>query len=111
MYTFMDLESEKKRLKKASKYTIKFTVHAEQRLDLRNISKSDVEDNLRDPEKLTFVKLDKQDKYKKEYYFWLSNTLTHKYIVRIDDHNRVLNVITVIKIRNKWQRRINRILR
>ena len=107
----MDLETERKRLERASDYIIEFTEHAKHRLSVRQLSRGEVEDNLKDPRKLSFVRSDKQDKTKREYYFRLSNTLTHKYVVQFDESNKKLKVITVVKIRNKWQRLIDRWLK
>ena len=107
----MDFEAEKRRLVDVSSYSISYDIHSKSRLAVRNISSEDVEENLRDPKRLAFVRYDKQDRTKRDYYFRMSNSITHRYIVQFDDYNRRVKVLTVIKIRNKWQYKMDRALK
>jgi len=102
----MNLEDFKKKLIEARNYLIDFGLHVTLHADSKNVSLEEVEENLRSPGKLAGIKQEDNNKF--ICLFKLSNTLTHKYVIRFKPDERIIKVITVIKIRNRWQKKVRK---
>ena len=96
----MDLQSLKGII---STCEIIFTKHAITRAEQRRVRLSDVRKNLHKPDKL--IMADKITPCQYNCWFELSESLGHKYGILINEKTRV---ITVIKIRSRWQREVEK---
>ncbi len=86
-----------------------FTKHALFRISFRQLEEGEITRNLVDPGKLVFArKQGPGGENKFECYFAYSNSLAHKYVVVL---NAKIKVITVIKIKRKWQKMVEKYAR
>jgi len=98
----MDIRTFKRRLKELKE--IHITPHALIRAEQRQINLKEVKQNLKNPERLIMVKEEPEsDKY--TCWFQHSKSLGHRYTMLI---NAKTKVVTVIKIRSRWQREVEK---
>lgn len=98
-------------IEKTRKYAqndIVITDHARLQATVRQIDLEEVKRNILNPVRLVFAEKQtaagaNEEKY--NCYFKYSNTLAHRYVIVI---NAKAVVVTVIKIRKKWQRRMEK---
>ena len=99
----MDVETFKRRLQLCTK--IEFTPHARLRAEQRRIDLAEVEQNLRAPDRLVMVQEEQKEPGRFTCWFAYSNSSGHRYTIHINDKVRV---ITIIKIRPRWQREVEK---
>ncbi|MEK6964240.1 MAG: hypothetical protein AABX70_07485 [Nanoarchaeota archaeon] len=93
----------KERLKRYRREHIIFTTHAYEQAVFRGISLDEIKENIINPERLVFVKLQKahvvsEEKY--DCYFGYTLTYCHRYVLVL---GKRCIVCTVIRIHRKWQ--------
>lgn len=96
------------RLKKYSAEDIVFTDHALLRAKMRQIDIENVKRNLLKPDGFVFARKESgcgHGEAKFDCYLSLSKGLAHRYVIVL---NKKVVVITVIKLRKKWQARVER---
>ncbi|MBD3390247.1 hypothetical protein GF415_04845 [Candidatus Micrarchaeota archaeon] len=74
---------------------------------IRGIDREEVMQNLMNPSKMFFAREQgarEQNEQKFDCYFGISKKWAHRYVIVI---NRKLLVITVIKVRKKWQKKVD----
>jgi hypothetical protein len=93
----------RKKLSSYSEESILLSRHAELRCELRDISKKDIVENIRNPHRLKQFGL--QDSVKRVYDCWFeySKNLGHHYVIVLNGN---VLVVTVVKIRTRWQKRV-----
>lgn len=84
-----------------------FTDHCQLRAAVRQISLEEVKSNLLGPRRLAYASRQpsRPGEAKYDCYFRYSKSLAHRYVIVI---NNKLVVITAIKVRKRWQRRLER---
>lgn len=95
-------------LKRFKKEEIVFDDHARMQSAIRGIDREEVRQNLMDPSKMFFAREQEargQNERKFDCYFGISKRWAHRYVIVI---NRKLLVITVIKVRKKWQKKVDK---
>jgi len=91
----MDLEKFKKSLGElAGEYKIVPTLHAEFKIGFEQISLDDIIENIKNLELLKMYI--KYDEFKYALYFVLSKTLAHKYVIEINNFEKIIKIITVV---------------
>ena len=102
-----EVEKVKIKLKKLKKKDIIFSPHSILRASIRRIDTDEVINNLLNPEKLAFAFFERKHKNGDRYlcYFGYSKTLAHKYVIIL---NKKCIIVTAIKIKRKWQRRLEK---
>ena len=103
------VENAKRELKKRWNFKIDIRLHAKLKSMSEQINEEEVKENLRNPDKLAAVR--QIDKFKFILYFKLSNTLVHKYIVDFRDFEKTIRIVTVVKLRIKWQKGVEKYVR
>ncbi len=96
----MELEPFKARLRRTAR--IVFSEHALLRAEERKIDLKEIEQNIRDPERLIHVR---EEDERFTCWFAYSGSLGHRYTIHI---NADTLIITVIKIRPRWQREVEK---
>lgn len=94
-------------LKRFKKEDILFDDHARMQSAIRGIEREDVIHTLLNPSKMFFAREQQargENERKFDCYFSISKRWAHRYVIVI---NRKLLVITVIKIRKKWQKKVD----
>ncbi len=94
-------------LKKFKKEDILFDDHARMQSAIRGIDRGEVTLNLLNPSKLFFAREQEAreaNERKFDCYFIISKRWAHRYVIVI---NGKLLVITVIKVRKKWQKKVD----
>lgn len=95
-------------LKKARKEDILFDDHARMQSAVRGIDREEVIRNLLNPSKMFFAREQPargENERKFDCYFGISKRWAHRYVIVI---NGKLLIITVIRVRKKWQKRVDR---
>ncbi|MCK4326863.1 MAG: hypothetical protein KAW41_00115 [Candidatus Diapherotrites archaeon] len=96
-----------KKLKGLQQGSIVFTTHAALQAKVRQVSLEEVEKNLLSPRRLRYAERQASRKGESKYncYFGYSRTMVHRYVIVI---NAKAVVVTIIKIKKRWQRRIEK---
>lgn len=106
----MDTANFERKLREVSYYQIIFSRHAELRLTQRQIDKETVMGHLRNPEPLKIVERlrarEKGEKYK--LWFIPHRRIAYIYVVVINNARECIIVVTVIKQRLNWQKRVKK---
>ena|SRR3989344_1646863 len=100
-----------KKLAECRGYKIIKTLHFEQfKQPFEQISDELLEENLRNPRRLIIAEVDYWGEFRKKLKLWfrLSNTTGHKYYIEIDEIERTIKVITGVKLRVRWQRKVEK---
>lgn len=97
----MDLEAFKRRLNGCD---VLFSEHALLRAKQRQLDLEEVERNLKSPKRLIMV-FPEPEEGKYTCWFEYSKTTGHRYTIHI---NAKTSVITVIKIKPRWQREVEK---
>ncbi|MDO8537411.1 MAG: hypothetical protein Q7S21_00840 [archaeon] len=84
-------------------YEIVLTLHAKLKAETEQISVNEVIENIKNPKFLQYV--EKDDDFKYRLYFDLSNALSHKYVIEINNFEKKIKVVTLVKLRKKWQKK------
>ena len=90
-------------LENCQDYKIKITLHAKLKLEHEQISPEEIFENLRNPDKISHYVVEGGNKY--ILYFKLSNSIGHKYVIEINHYEKEIKVITVVKLRIRWQKK------
>ena len=102
----MGVEDFKARLRGYSEGAIIIGPHAIDRATIRNISVQEIRGNIHNPERLRIVIPEQRGgEMRFKCYFDYSNNLAHMYVLVL---NKSIKVVTVIKIRKKWQKIVER---
>ena len=107
----MPLEEIQKKLVGCWNYRIVKTLHFEKiRQPFHQISDKDIEENLKNPSKLAIAEVEYWTNARKKFILWfrLSNTTGHKYYVEIDDIEKTIKIITGVKLRLRWQKKVEK---
>ena len=102
----INLEELKQRLRSYKEKDIIITEHARLQAFVREVSLTEVKNNIINPEKLVYAQKQESQRYKEEKYdcyFAYSKHLYHRYILTI---NRKIIIVTIIKINRDWQKAI-----
>ncbi len=100
-----------KKLAECRQYKIAKTLHFEQfKQPFEQISDEVLEENLRNPKRLIIAEVDFWGDHRKKLKLWfkLSNTTGHKYYIEIDDTEKTIKVVTGVKLRLRWQRKVEK---
>lgn len=95
-------------LKKFKQEDILFDDHAKMQSIVRGIDRSEVLSNLLSPSKLFFAREQPargENERKFDCYFGISKKWAHRYVIVI---NGKLLIITVIRVRKKWQEKVDK---
>ena len=90
-------------LEDSSGYKINITLHAKLKIDHEQLSEDEICENLKNPGKLHHYVVEGGNKY--ILYFKLSNSIGHKYVIEINHYEKEIKVITVVKLRIRWQKK------
>lgn len=101
-----------RKLEECAGYRITKTLHFEQfKQPFEQISDAVLEDNLRNPTKaLVMAEVDFWGEFRQKLKLWFkfSNTTGHKYYVEIDGIEKTIKIITGVKVRVRWQRKVGK---
>ena len=89
-------------MRRRSEKNIIFTDHARIRADFRNIDLEEIKENILNPKKLFFVKID-EERSNYGCYFKYSKTHCHKYVLVLNSN---VIIVTVININRSWQKNL-----
>ncbi len=106
----VDVNEIKKLLKKLKPENIKFTIHAENQILVRDGNKREVVKNILDPKKLVYVYKEKGSRGEWIYclHFAISKNRTMRLPVIFKDGGKNLYILTYIMRYRKWQNMIRR---
>ena len=107
----MSLDKVVNELLKCRNYKIIKTLHFEQfKQPFEQISDGILEDNLRNPKNLKVAEIDYWLDNRKKLKLWykLSNTTGHKYYIEIDDIEKTIKIVTGVKLRIRWQKKVEK---
>jgi hypothetical protein len=99
----MNIDDFKKKLASYSPENIHISAHASLRAEMRGISHKEILSNISNPVRLKAFSLESASESKYNCWFEYSNTLGHRYVIVL---NGIALVVTVIKIRRRWQKRV-----
>ena len=102
------LERIKDKLSKLRSIAINISLHAKLKLGVEGILEKDVIENLRHPEALGAAVQDRKNKNKFILWFRQSNSISHKYVIEFQEPLNQVEVVTVVKLRIKWQKRLDK---
>jgi hypothetical protein len=94
-------------LKRFKEGEVFFDDHARMQSAIRGIDREEVVQNLLNPSKMFFAREQEargENERKFDCYFGVSKRWAHRYVIVI---NGRLLVITVIKVRKKWQKKVD----
>lgn len=106
----MNGESLREKLMKIAHYAIVFTSHAELRLAKRQIERGIVVNHLRNPIALKLVEKILAEKNFEKYKLWFVpfKKIAYTYVIVINHLEQKIVVITVIKQRLDWQKKVEK---
>ena len=106
----MNKEDFARKLAEIGYYGISFTSHAELRLLQRQIDKKTIIGHLRNPESLKVVERLHSESSGEKYKLWFipHRRIAYIYVVIINNSKQRIVVVTAIKQKLRWQKRVNR---
>ena len=99
----MNLEEFKRKLSSYRHEDVVITPHAALRAEIRNISKEDIIDNIVNPKRLKTFGLENEREKKYNCWFEYGKNMGQFYVIVLNGKSIV---VTVIKIRTRWQKRV-----
>lgn len=96
-----------RKLRRYDALDIVFTDHALIQARVRQIDPEEIKNNILNPKRLKYAEKQSARKGETKYncYFSYSKSLSHRYVIVI---NKKAVIVTVIKIKKRWQRRLER---